>query len=277
MGTAIGQRLLDSGYNLAIWNRNRQEAEALIDRGAGWGENPLALCKRVIICLYSSQVVGEVLQQLGGDLQSGTILIDTTTGDPDDVIRLGIQLTARGVHYLDAPVSGSSAQTRDGQVMMMVSGDPAAFESCADLWRVLATGAHYLGASGSASRMKLVTNLVLGLNRAALAEGLAYAAAMGLEPAAALHVLRDSAAASRVMDTKGEKMIRGEFSPQARLSQHLKDVQLLLRTATAAGLQLPLSETHRHLLERAEQAGWGEWDNSAIIRLYQGDLMENDL
>ncbi len=117
--------------------------------------------------------------------------------------------------------------------------------------------------------MKLVTNLVLGLNRAALAEGLAFAEATGVDPRAALEVLRGSAAYSRQMDAKGEKMLAGEYAPVARLSQHLKDVQLMLASAAASGLELPLSRTHRELLERAESAGWGNLDNSAIRRVWE--------
>ena len=111
--------------------------------------------------------------------------------------------------------------------------------------------------------MKLVTNLVLGLNRAALAEGLAFAQQLDLDLTQTLDVLRRSMAYSRIMDTKGEKMITQDFTPQAKLSQHLKDVRLML---AASVLPLPLSETHRRLLEKAEVLGYGEADNSAVIR-----------
>jgi 3-hydroxyisobutyrate dehydrogenase-like beta-hydroxyacid dehydrogenase len=115
--------------------------------------------------------------------------------------------------------------------------------------------------------MKLVTNLVLGLNRAALAEGLAFASAFGCDVQQTLEILRTSMAYSRIMDTKGEKMIQSDFQPQAKLSQHLKDVRLMLEAAADAGMQLPLTETHRRLLEQAEAAGLGDLDNSAIIEV----------
>src|SRR5262245_50034180 len=114
--------------------------------------------------------------------------------------------------------------------------------------------------------MKLVTNLVLGLNRAALAEGLAFAGAIGLAPADALEVLLNCPAYSRTMDAKGPKMVAGDFTPAAKLSQHLKDVRIILVEGERAGQPLPLSALHRQLLEAAEAAGWGELDNSGIIR-----------
>ena len=115
--------------------------------------------------------------------------------------------------------------------------------------------------------MKLVSNLVLGLNRAALAEGLVFAQVLGLEAEAALALI-GTMAYSRIMDTKGRKMIEGDFRVQARLSQHLKDIRLILDAAAAAGQALPLTEIHRQLLEVAEAAGFGEADNSAIIRAF---------
>ncbi len=116
--------------------------------------------------------------------------------------------------------------------------------------------------------MKLVSNLVLGLNRAALAEGLVFAQSLGLDAEAALQVLTNSMAYSRIMDTKGRKMIEGDFRTQARLTQHLKDICLILKAAAEVGQPLPLTESHRRLLEAAEAAGFGDADNSAIIRAY---------
>jgi 3-hydroxyisobutyrate dehydrogenase-like beta-hydroxyacid dehydrogenase len=118
--------------------------------------------------------------------------------------------------------------------------------------------------------MKLVTNLVLGLNRAALAEGLALAYSLGLDLPMTLAVMRGGAAYSKIMDTKGERMIRGDFAPEARLSQHLKDVRLIVDTGQQAGLPMPFSAAHRDVLESAESAGLGELDNSSIIRVLSG-------
>ena len=97
-------------------------------------------------------------------------------------------------------------------------------------------------------------------------KGLVFAEAIGVEGEDALRVLRESLAYSRVMDTKGEKMVRGDFQTQARLTQHLKDVRLMLDAASAVGLKLPLSEAHRRLMEKAEAAGYGDADNSAVIK-----------
>jgi 3-hydroxyisobutyrate dehydrogenase-like beta-hydroxyacid dehydrogenase len=267
MGTALTERLLEHGYRVAVWNRTRAKAEPLLARGAEWADNPLAGCERVIISLYTTEVVVQMLEEMQGGLRVGQIILDTTTGEPAQTAALGERLGARGVCYLDAPISGSSEQTRRGEATVIVGGDRQAFEACADLWRVLGQKVFHVGPCGSAAKMKLISNLVLGLNRAALAEGLSFAEAIGVAPAAALEVMTGSMAYSRAMDAKGRKMVERDFTVQARLSQHLKDVRLMLQAAGAAGLTLPLADTHRRLMEQAEAAGLGGLDNSAIIEV----------
>lgn len=273
MGTAMTERLLEHGYPTFVWNRTREKADPLCDLGAQWSDNPLADCDRVIISLYTSDIVDTVLRQMLENLQSnqqlnltfGKVLIDTTTGSPEQSVAFSAKLATLGAHYLDAPISGSSEQTRRGESTMMVGGDREVFEACSDLWSVLGAKVYHTGSSGSAAKMKLVSNLVLGLNRAALAEALVFARGIGVDPAAALEVLRGSMAYSRVMDVKGQKMLNEDFTVQARLAQHLKDVRLILDS----GVKLPLSQTHCQLLEQAESLGLGEMDNCAIIKAIQ--------
>jgi len=267
MGTALAERFLEHGYAVKVWNRTRSKADPLLAIGAQWSENPLALCPRVIVSLFTTETVIEVLERMQAGWRAGLVILDTTTGEPDQTGALGERLAAHGVRYLDAPLSGSSEQTRHGQATVLVGGDRGTFEACADLWRVMGQRVFHTGRCGSAAKMKLISNLVLGLNRAALAEGLAFAEALGISPAAALPVLAGSMAYSRAMDVKGRKMVERDFTVQARLSQHLKDVRLMLQSAANAGMSLPFSETHRQLLERAEAAGLGSQDNSAIIEV----------
>jgi len=265
MGTAISERLLHCGFIPVVWNRTRDKAEQLLQLGAVWSEHPLLDCQRVIISLFSSQVVSEVLQPWLSQVRAGQIVIDTTTGDPHESGAWERLLAERHAAYVDAPISGSSEQTRRGQATVIVSGSVTAFEACRDLWPVLGANVFHVGQCGNAAKIKLVSNLVLGLNRAALAEGLVLAETLGLDLRTTLQVLQGSAAYSRQMDTKGLKMIDGDYSPQAKLSQHLKDVRLMLQAAHENYLQLSLCDAHRQLLEQAEALGLGEADNSAIV------------
>ncbi len=200
-------------------------------------------------------------------LRAGQILIDTTTGDPEQTRALGDRLARLGVDYLESPIAASSEQTRQGNAMAIVAGPANAFDACRDLFAAIAGKTIHVGTEwGGAAKVKLVNNLVLGLNRVALAEGLVFARAIGLDPGKTLDVLKEGNSYSGVMDTKGRKMVEGDFSLQAKLSQHAKDVRIILEEAARGGVSLPLSELHLRLLDEGIAAGLGEQDNSAIIR-----------
>ena len=272
MGEAIAARLRGAGYGVLgfdIQPRCGARLTALGGEVAPDAGTVVGACDIVLLSVPSHSEVQVLLAENVERLRPGQLIVDTTTGAPEAAIAIAARLAELGVSYLDATISGSSAHVRQGDVLWMVGGQRADFDRCADLFRCIGREAIYTGPTGSGSKMKLVTNLVLGLNRAALAEGLALATRLELDAAQTLAVFRASAAYSRIMDSKGEKMIGGDFTPVARLSQHLKDVKLILEAGSAAGVRLPLSETHLDLLEEAEAAGLGQLDNSAIFQVYQ--------
>ena len=156
------------------------------------------------------------------------VLIDTTTGDPEAVEAVGRRMERQHVFYLDATVGGSSRQVEAGDVIVMVGGDPHAFEECGDIFSSFSRSTFFLGVCGSGARMKLVLNLALGLHRAVLAEALAFASELWtLAPAGA----RDSTGRPRLLQGdgyQGPEDAAGGFRARGRLSQHLKDVRLIL-------------------------------------------------
>jgi 3-hydroxyisobutyrate dehydrogenase-like beta-hydroxyacid dehydrogenase len=255
MGGALKKMLGDAGFAIRGWDRDPTRCVNAQSAADVFGP-----CDRVFLCLPDSNASRSVLAEAA--LRAGQIVIDTSTGDPEETAALGAELAARGVHYLDATISGSSAQVLRREVLVMAGGDAKVFEQCRDLFATFARESAHVGPCGCGAKLKLVTNLVLGLNRAALAEGLAFAEQLGLDPAQTLNIMRRSMAGSRIMDSKGDKMVARDFAPQAKLAQHLKDVRLML---AATPLHLPLTEAHRQLLEKAVALGHGELDNSAII------------
>lgn len=272
MGTALAERLIAGGFRVVGFDRSRARMRALAKFGGQAAADAAPVfsgCRRVLLSLPDSNVVRDVLGAVKNRLQRGQIIVDTTTGSPLDAEEAGRRLAKLGVDYLDATISGNSEQTRKGDVVAMVGGPAGTFDACQDLFRLLTRRSFHVGSWGCGARMKLATNLVLGLNRAVLAEGLAFASALGLDPAQTLAVLRESAAYSRVMDVKGRKMLARDFKPQARLSQHLKDVRLILKSGASAKAKLPLSRVHEHLLAAAAAAGLGGRDNCAIIEMFK--------
>lgn len=269
LGSALAERLLGAGMTTYVYNRSREKAAALEQQGAIWSDNPFVQCPRVVVCLYTTDIVNQVLGSMRSAMQAGQTIIDTTTGNPDETAELGGRLAELKIDYLESPIVASSEQTRQGKAMALVAGSEEAFANCQDIFAAIAPSAHFVGPWGNAAKMKLVNNLILGLNRAVLAEGLCFAKAVGLSPGTTLEVLRQGNAYSGVMDTKGRKMIEGDYSTQAKLSQHAKDVRLMLEQAEQHGRDIPFTRLHLQLLEQAEAAGLGELDNAAIFRLME--------
>lgn len=272
MGGALAVRFRAAGLRVVGFDLREECRHRLAELG---GEpvasvrDVFAATRTVALSLPNSDAVADVLGHVE-DLLRGATVIDTTTGDPGAAATTGERLASLGADYLDATLTGSSAVARAGELVVTAGGPEAVFEHAVPLFRLFAKRWFHVGPWGSGSRTKLVVNLVLGLNRLVLAEGLAFAAACGLDLDSVLEILKSGAAYSRVMDAKGRKMLDGEFAPEAKLAQHLKDVRLILDTGAQTGAKLPLSRIHERLLSELVGAGLGELDNSAVIRAFEG-------
>jgi 3-hydroxyisobutyrate dehydrogenase-like beta-hydroxyacid dehydrogenase len=270
MGGALAGRFLAGGRRVVGYDLRAECRERLAGMGGSVAPSARAVveaARTVVLSLPDSAAVAAVLAEAGDSLR-GAVVVDTTTGDPDASAATGERLATEGVEYLDATLTGSSREAAAGELVVTAGGRAEAFRACEGLFRLFARRWFHVGPWGSGARAKLVVNLVLGLNRAVLAEGLGFARRCGLDPAAVLEVLRGGAAYSRVMDTKGGKMLAGDFTPEARLAQHLKDVRLILAQGGRAGACLPLSAAHERLLAQLVHDGFGESDNSSVIRAF---------
>lgn len=278
LGSAIAERLIARGIRVRGFDTNRDQREALSACGGealDGAAEVVRCCQTLFLSLPTSDTVSSVLEQLEADFRPGQIVIDTSTGEPAQMASIAETLANQGVDYVEALVAGSSAQVRAGQVVLFVGGQDEAVTRVKPLLAALTKSQFHLGLVGTASQFKLVHNLLLGLHRAVLAEGLMFAESLGIEPGKALQILQQTPAASVVMESKGQRMVTGDFAPQARLSQHLKDVRLILAEAKKSGCSTPLSELHQTLLERAEELGFGAADNSAIIEAFRSQTQSS--
>jgi putative dehydrogenase len=192
-------------------------------------------------------------------------VICVSTCDPDRLAALAERVAPHGVEFLEVPISGTSRQVADGQGVGLIGGAERVVEQSSAVLDAICPQRHYLGAVGNGSRAKLAVNLILGLNRAALAEGLVFAERLGLDRSAFLDVARGSAAYSQAMDVKGPLMARREYrNPQSRVDQSLKDFRLMLTQAQARGQDLPFASLYAWMLEDCVKHGEAEWDNAAI-------------
>jgi 3-hydroxyisobutyrate dehydrogenase-like beta-hydroxyacid dehydrogenase len=272
MGEVYATRLLAAGIPVIGFDIDPGRRARLAEIGgipADSIEATLAKPSRcILLAVFNTDQVEDVVEQHilpamgeGSDL----IVVSTSTADPDRIGALAARAQERGIRFLDMPVSGTSEQVRRGDGVALIGGDTAITAELSDIFDALFARSFHVGKAGDGGRTKLAVNLILGLNRLALAEGLVFAERLGLDPAAFLDVAKGSASYSQVMETKGEKMLRGDFAPEGRVKQTLKDCHLMLDQAAAAGQTLAMLEAHADVLEACVRAGEAELDNSAII------------
>jgi 3-hydroxyisobutyrate dehydrogenase-like beta-hydroxyacid dehydrogenase len=275
VGIELARHLVRRGYRVTGCDVDPARLALLEAAGGEAAASPAAVAvaaSRVVLALLDTDVTRRVVEGADGLMAAARpprYIVDTSTGDPDAVVALGARVAARGTRLVDATISGSSGQIAARSAVVMVGGEPADCEACADLFAAFGDRVFRLGGPGAGMKAKLASNVILGLNRLVLAEGLAFARALGLDLDAFLAMARVSPAYSVAMDVKGERMIAGRYGePDSRVRQHLKDVDIIVKYAHAAGQPLPVSEVHRGLLAEAVAAGDGDLDNAAILRRY---------
>lgn len=278
LGSALADRLRQ--HHVPVWGFDVDPTRGRMLESVGGRVTESAAkifseCEIILLSLPTSQIAKEVVLGNREFMKADSVVVDTTTGDPAEMVAISALLQEMSVHYLEATVAASSQQVRRGCGTLLLGGNEADVVSIQWLLPFIAERYFHLGAVGSASRFKLVHNLLLGLHRAVLAEGLTFAESMGFAPQTTLEILRQTPAVSGVMETKGHKMVEADYSLHARLSQHLKDVRLILAEAERTGARTPLSEIHKGLLEQAEQLGFGDVDNSAVIEAFRAPAPED--
>jgi 3-hydroxyisobutyrate dehydrogenase-like beta-hydroxyacid dehydrogenase len=273
LGNAVTRRLVAAGLPVAGYDVDagkRASLAALGARPAGSLAELGEICRRFVLAVFDTQQVEEVLEGPGGLLEAarlpqGALFVSLSTCDPERIRALGARVRARGAVLLECPLSGSSAQVARGEGVGLVAGDEADIATVDDILAAICKRRFFLGPLGNGNKAKLAVNLILGLNRAALAEGLILAERLGLPLESFLEVARGSAAYSNVMDQKGPKMVARDFSAQGKIAQSEKDFSLILAAARAAGQDLPLSAVYRALMRGCIDHGEADWDNAAII------------
>jgi 3-hydroxyisobutyrate dehydrogenase-like beta-hydroxyacid dehydrogenase len=222
----------------------------------------------VFTILTTPDVVESVWLGSGGILDTATastVLLQMSTVSPGLAKRLGEAAAARGLKFLDTPVSGTSTVVAAGGGTIFVGGERALFETCRSAFDAIAAKTVHVGDVGAASIAKLAANLIGGINAIALAEALVLGAKAGLAPAALLEALRQSPVRSGTMDMRGPLMVSHRFDPHIRLDLFLKDFGLMLKEGERLGVPLPLTSVAHQLCTATSAAGHGDEDLAAVI------------
>lgn len=272
MGSELAATLIRGGFEVRGFDVSGDRMADLQTRGGTTlpsAREAVSDVGSVVLSLPSSEIVRDVC--IGPDgiadaLAPGALIVDTTTARPEDSVALAERLLELGIGFVDASISGTSSRVADRDVVMMVGGAPGDVARARPVLDAIARSVHHLGPVGAGARAKLIVNLVLGIHRLVLAEGLVLGERAGLEPGSLLEVLRDGAAYSKAMDVWGPRMTTGRFDPpSSRIRQHHKDVGLMLELGERARTELPLTRVLDATLREAEAMGLSDEDLSILV------------
>jgi 2-hydroxy-3-oxopropionate reductase len=275
MGKPMARNLLKAGYPLIVFNRSRPPVDELAAEGATPATSAREVARRsdiVITMLPDSSVVEAVVLGPDGVLAGAheqLLLIDMSTISPVVTLRLADELRHHGVHMLDAPVSGGDQGAIAGTLSIMVGGDAADFARARPVFAIMGKTITYCGPSGAGQIVKACNQIVVALTIAAISEALVLGAKAGVRPEVILQVLGGGLAQNRFMELRGPAMIRHHFAPGGKAKYHHKDLGIILETARAHGVTLPLTAVVAQLFNALVASGKGDLDHSALLTIIE--------
>ncbi len=277
MGAEMAQNLAKAGFTLRVYNRTPQRMQPLAAAGASACASPAEAARGaafVVSMVADDQATRQVM--LGSDgvvaaAAPGTVIIDSSTNTPAMAREAAAAAKARGIHYLDAPVSGSIAQARGRELVFMVGGEAEGLAMAIPVLQAMGRMHRHMGPSGAGATIKLINNMLSGITSAALAESMAVAEAAGLDPGTTLEVLGEGAAGSRLVRTKIPKMLGRDFSPQFQLALMEKDLRYFLALAQEMDCPAPIASVVRSQYQGARRADLGRLDVAALFLHVTGE------
>ena len=272
MGAGMARNLAAAGFELRVWNRGRERADALADVAASVADTPADAVRGadvVLTVLWDAASVADVLAEAAPGLAPGTLWIQSSTVGVDGAAELADVAAEHGLVYVDAPVLGTKGPAEQGTLVVLASGPDDARDRCAPLFAAIGSRTVWVGAAGQASRLKLVANAWVLTAVEGIAECLTLAGGLGLDPALVLEAVRGGAMDAPYVGLKGRAMLAGEFDRAFALSGAAKDAGLIVAAARAAGADVAVIEQVRAHLDRAVDAGHGDLDIGATYLTHQ--------
>ncbi len=276
MGQAFSHNLLQAGFKVQGYDVEEKRMRELHERGGTPVESPAAAARGarwIITSLPNSDIVREVALGANGIAQGAAkqlIFADASTSRPEDSQKLGAELAARGIRFLDAAVSDTSAMAQRKDLIVVAGGNAEDFKAAEPMFAGFSRAAYHMGPLGSGAMAKLVINLVLFGNRLALAEGLVLGTKAGMQTDNLLKVLQDGACSSKTMIDKGPKMLKGDFTPEGHVKTSLKDGRLALEQGARLGAPMLVASLWTQLQQAAYNQGLADVDSSAFIEVLRG-------
>jgi 3-hydroxyisobutyrate dehydrogenase-like beta-hydroxyacid dehydrogenase len=275
MGLPMGMNLRKAGFPLTVWNRTASRASDLVAAGAVLAKTPreVAEASDVLLTMVSDPPALESVLwgESGalGALKAGSIYIDSSTISPAMVHKIARECQARGIRFLDAPVTGGDWGAREGNLVFMIGGDGETLKEVQPVLDVMGKKFFHLGPNGAGQTIKLAMNAILALEVDAVAEAIGLVTKAGLKGEQLLEVLQSSMGRSGLLDLKTPLMLKGDFKPSFPLRLMHKDLGLALDLANQLGVALPTTAAAREVYSHVKGESKEDVDYSAVVRFYK--------
>ncbi len=280
MGHGMAKNLLQNGFHLSGYDRSKEAIQGLLPFGAQISDSPQQLAQVsdvIITMLPNAGAEQEVIFGQNGiisGVRPGTVLIEMSTVSPEIPRRVAKSGAVFGMEVLDAPVSGGASRAENGTLTIMVGGEEEIFKRCLPVLHSLGDKVYHVGATGTGASMKIVNNLMLGINMVGVAEALHLAKSLGLKPQAVFEIAQMSSGESYALKAKVPRAIQKHHSgktktePGSPIDLQHKDLEIALQIGRGNGLNMDLTTFVLNIYEVAQELGAGREDISAMIELW---------
>lgn len=275
MGMGMAKNILKAGFPLIAYDIREEPLREIKELGAKVGKNPKDVAQNskisILMVLNFSQVEQVVFGENGmrEGVSSGDIVVVMSTIAPPEIKVLAGAWEKEKVKVLDAPVSGGNAGAEDGTLTIMVGGEREGFESCRDILKTMGRNIYYLGGLGTGLSLKLVNNLLVAVNGAAVAEAMVLGVKAGLDPEIIFDVISKSAGDSWMFRNRVPRMINRDFTSRGELDILLKDLNFVLDMGRSLKIPLVLSALAKEIYQMANCMGLGKEDDSAVVKVIE--------
>ena len=269
MGEPMARRLVAAGLPVAVWNRTESKAKGVVDAGARWAQSPAAAVAGatvVVSMLTDGRAFDAAVWETGAAdaIARGAVVIDMSTTSPSVAREQAARFAARGVEYVDAPVSGGTRGAAAGSLAIMAGGDVSVIERLAKVFEPMGR-CKRVGPVGAGQLCKLANQLIVAVTIGAVAEALVMAEKGGADPAAVRDALSGGFADSRILSEHGKRMIARDFVPGGAVHNQIKDLDAAVAFAKSSGFSLPLLTRVQELFHQLRAHGGGGLDHSALF------------
>ncbi|HZG84297.1 2-hydroxy-3-oxopropionate reductase [Paenibacillus sp.] len=275
MGKPMSRNLLKHGYELTITDVNQAAVDELVQEGAKSAATPAEVARVsdiIITMLPNNEIVKNVILGENGIVQGakpGTIVVDMSSVSPIVSREVAAALRERGLHLLDAPVSGGEPKAIDGTLSIMVGGDEEVFKKAEPVLAAMGKDITLVGANGCGSIAKLANQIIVNVNIAAMSEAFVLAAKTGIDVEKMYQAIRGGLAGSTVLDAKAPMVLERNFTPGGRVDINMKDLTNVMETAEQENVPLPLTSHVLNIFATLKSEGKQGLDHSGIVQYYE--------